>query len=312
METALASMEKGPGAAASNRAVELGFLALLALFWGSSYLFVKIAVGTIPPLTLIAVRVSIAALLLCAVVRWRGASLPRDGRMWGALLVQGMLNSILPWTLLAWGQQYVASGLAGVLNSTSPIFAFFITLLWTRHEDAGGLKLLGALLGLGGVVLILGVEVLGGLGQQVAAQLAIVTGAVLYAVAAIYGKRFHGVHPAATAAGTMIWAAAVLVPLSLAVDRPWTLAPSAEAIAATLALSIFSTAGALLIYFRLVRTLGSLGVTSQSYLRSGVSVLLGMLVLGEAFTWTVGVGLVAVIVSVVLINGRWGDSTGTR
>lgn len=304
----MAAIGKGQGARAPNRAVELGFLGLLALFWGASYLFVKIALGSIPPLTLIAARVSIAALLLCAVVRWQGAALPRDGATWRALFVQALFNSILSWTVLAWGQQYVPSGLAGVLNSTSPIFAFFITLLWTRHEAVGVLKLIGALLGLGGVVLILGVGVLGGLGQQVAAQLAVLVGAVLYALAAIYGKRFQGVPPAATAAGTMIWATIVLVPACLVVDRPWTLAPSTEAVAAALALAVFSTAGALLIYFRLVRTLGSLGVTSQSYLRSGVSVLLGMIVLGEPFTWSVGVGLCAVVVSVVLINGRWGNT----
>jgi drug/metabolite transporter (DMT)-like permease len=304
----MTSAETGQGTAAPNRAVEFGFLALLALLWGSSYLFAKVALGSIPPLTLIAVRVSIAAVLLCAVMRWQGAALPRDGATWRALFVQALLNSILAWTILAWGQQYVPSGLAGVLNSTSPIFAYFITLFWTRHEDTGALKLTGALLGLAGVVLILGVGALSGLGQQVVAQLAVITGAVLYALAAIYGKRFHGMPPAATAAGTMIWAALVLAPLSLAVDRPWTLAPSGEALAAALALSVFSTAGALLIYFRLVRTLGSLGVTSQSYLRSGVSVLLGMLVLGEPFTWSVGVGLLAVVVSVVLINGRWGGS----
>lgn len=290
----------------AGRGVDLALLGLLALFWGSSYLFVKVAVETIPPLTLIAIRVGVAALLLGAVAAWQGASLPKDGATWRALLAQSLINSILPWTLLAWGQQFVDSGLAGVLNSTSPIFAFFITLLWTKHEDASGVRLVGALLGLAGVVLIVGVGALSGLGQQVAAQLAAVTGAMLYALAAIYGKRFHGMHPAATATGTMIWAVVLLAPLSLAVDRPWTLDPSARSLAAALALAVFSTAGALLIYFRLVRTLGSLGVTSQSYLRSGVSVLLGMLVLGETFTWTVGVGLAAVIVAVVLINSRSG------
>lgn len=295
---------EGGGIAPPNQAIELGFLALLALLWGSSYLFVKVAVETIPPLTLIAGRVGIAAILLCAVVRWQGASLPTDGRMWRQLLVQSLFNAILPWTLLAWGQQFVASGLAGILNSTSPIFAFFITLFWTRHEASGGLRLLGALIGLAGVTMILGVGMLGGLGQQAVAQLAIIAGAVLYAGAAIYGKRFHAQTPAATAAGTMICATAVLVPVSLLVEQPWTLSPSLASLASALALSIFSTAGALLIYFRLVRTLGSLGVTSQSYLRSGVSVLLGMLILGEPFTGSVGVGLVAVVVSVVLINRR--------
>jgi drug/metabolite transporter (DMT)-like permease len=302
MAVANSRMQAGGGA-------DLALLGLLALFWGSSYLFVKVAVETIPPLTLIAIRVGVAALLLGAVAAWQGAMLPKDGATWRALLAQSLINSILPWTLLAWGQQYVDSGLAGVLNSTSPIFAFFITLLWTKHEDASGVRLIGALLGLAGVVLIVGVGALSGLGQQVAAQLAAIAGAMLYALAAIYGKRFHAMHPAATATGTMIWATVLLAPLSFAVDRPWTLDPSARSLAAALALAVFSTAGALLIYFRLVRTLGSLGVTSQSYLRSGVSVLLGMLVLGESFTWTVGLGLAAVIVAVVLINSRSGRAT---
>lgn len=298
----------------SNRAVELALLGLLAFLWGGSYPLLKVAVAEIPPLTVIAVRVAVAAVFLSAVARWQGFAFPRDGGMWRALLVQAVCNSIGAWTLLAWGQRHVDSALAGVLNSTSPIFVFAMTWLWTRHEAVNGRKLIGALMGLAGVVLIIGIDVLQGLGREVLAQAAVLAGAVLYAVAAIYGKRFAGQPAAVTAAGTMIWATICLAPLSLAVDRPWTLQPSLAALLATAALAVFSTALALLLYFRLVRTLGSMGVASQSYLRAGISVVLGMMLLGETISWPVGLGLAAIIGGVAAINvaapGRIGQAGG--
>ena len=291
----------------ANLRTELPLLALLALLWGSSYLFIKVAVAEIPPVTLIALRVFGAAVFLLLVMGARAEKLPRDLRTWRMLLLQAMLNSIAAWTILAWGQQYVESGLASVLNSTSPIFVFLITALVTRHETLGGRKLAGAILGVFGVVLIVGVDTLRGLGDQVAGQVACLVGAALYAGAAIYGKRFGHISALATAAGTMIWATAVLVPLALVLDRPWTLTPGATALAATAVLSILCTGVALLVYFRLVRTLGSMGVASQSYLRAGIGVILGIVFLGETFTLPVAAGLCAAIVGVALINwpSRW-------
>ena len=281
---------------------ELPLLALLALLWGSSYLLIKVAVAEIPPVTLIALRVLGAAIFLLLVMGARSESLPRDARTWRMLLVQAVFNSIGAWTVLAWGQQYVESGLASVLNSTSPVFVFLITALVTRHEALNGRKLLGAVLGVLGVALIVGVDVLRGLGDQVAGQLTCLVGAVLYAGAAIYGKRFTHISAIATATGTMIWASLVLVPLALVLDQPWTLTPGPTALAATAILSIVCTGGALLIYFRLVRTLGSMGVASQSYLRAGIGVVLGVLLLGETFTFPVAAGLCAAIAGVALIN----------
>lgn len=289
-------------ARASNRAVELALLGLLAVLWGGSYPLLKVAVAEIPPLTVIAVRVAVAAAVLTAVALWQGHRLPREGGIWRALLLQAICNSIGAWTLLAWGQRHVDAGLAGVLNSTSPIFVVAMTWLWTRHEAVNGRKLIGALLGLAGVVLIIGIDVLQGLGREVLAQAAVLASAGLYAVAAIYGKRFAGQPPAVTAAGTMIWATVCLAPLSLAVDQPWTLRPSLAVIAVTAALAVFSTALALLLYFRLVRTLGSMGVASQSYLRAGISVVLGMVLLGETIGWPVGLGLTAIVLGVAAIN----------
>src|SRR5688572_12565266 len=287
-----------------NLLFELALLALLAGLWGSSYLLIKVALATIPPVTLIAIRVSLAAVLLLAIMGLQNARFPKDGQTWRLLLVQALLSSIAPWTLLAWGQQHIDSGLAGVLNSTSPIFVFLITLLVTRHEAVTSWKLAGALLGVVGVTLIMGVEVLRGLGQQVAGQLAVLVSAFLYALAAIHGKHFSSISPTVAAAGTMLCSTVCLIPLSLVTEKPWMLEPSALSIGAAAALGTFNTAVAVLIYFRLVRTLGSMGVASQSYLRMGVSVLLGVVVLDEQVTAEIGLGLAAIVLGVLAINLR--------
>lgn len=281
---------------------ELALLALLAVLWGSSYLLLKIALATIPPITLIAVRVSIAAMFLLAVVSYQGARLPRDWETWRTLFVQALCNSIASWTLLAWGQQVVDSSLAGVLNSTSPIFVLLFTWLVTRHEEVTAWKVAGALLGLAGVTLIVGLDALRGVGRETLGQFAVLASAALYACAAIHGQRFSSLTPTVTAAGTMLWATGCLVPLSLIVERPWSLQPSVGSIAAACALGFFCTGIALLIYFRLARTIGSMGVASQSYLRAGVSVLLGVFVLGERISGVTAAGLLAVIAGVVMIN----------
>ena len=282
--------------------VELLLLGLLALLWGSSYLFIKVAVAEIPPITLIAMRVFGAALFLMIVMWLRAERLPGDAGTWRMLMVQAFFNSIGAWTVLAWGQQFVGAGLASVLNSTSPIFVILITALVTRHEGIGGRRLLGAALGILGVVLIVGVDVLTGLGRQIAGQVACLVGAALYAGAAIYGKRFGHLSALATATGTMICASVVLVPAAAALERPWALSPSFAAMMAASVLSVLCTGLALLIYFRLVRTLGSMGVASQSYLRAGVGVILGMAILGETFTLPIALGLIIAIAGVALIN----------
>lgn len=281
---------------------EFALLGLLAAIWGASYLLVKIALATIPPITLIAARVTIAATCLVIVAWYEGARWPSDWSTWRLLLVQALFNSIASWTLLAWGQQVVDSGVAGVLNSTSPVFVLAFTWFGAGHERITAWKVGGVVLGLTGVGLIVGPEALRGLGAQTLGQLAILGSAVLYALAAIHGRRFAKIAPTVTAAGTMLWATLCLVPASLAVDRPWALHPSAASIAAAAALGLVCTGFALLVYFRLVRTIGSLGVASQSYLRAGVSVLLGIFVLGERLASTAALGLLAAILGVVMIS----------
>ena len=281
---------------------EYALLALLALLWGSSYTLIKVAVTEIPPLTLIASRVVIAGGLLCMVVVVSSDKFPCDRRIILQLLVQSFLNSFGAWTILAWGQQHIDSSMAAVLNSTSPLFVVLITVIFINHQKILTRKLIGVALGLLGVVLIVGVEVLQGLGTQVAGQLAALGGAAMYASAALYGKRFSKLPAIVTAASTMLWAIVITLPAALVFDQPWALSPSGAAILSVIGLSVCSTALALVIYFRLLKTLGSIGTTSQAYLRAGVGVLLGVLFLGERLTPVIAVGLALAVLGVVMIN----------
>ncbi|MDC3347744.1 DMT family transporter [Paracoccaceae bacterium] len=281
---------------------EFALLGLLALLWGSSYGFIKLAVTEIPPMTLIAARGTIAAAMLIALVMIRGDKWPTDARTWGMLLVQAFFNGIGAWTLLAWGQQHIDSGLASVLNSTSPIFVVLITLLILRNGTIGPRATFGAFLGLGGVILMIGVGVLDGLGKEIAGQAAALAGAALYACAALYGRRFTGLPAPVIAATTMLWTAIWLVPAAFIFEDPLDLTPSATAIGAAVALGVFCTGFAVLIYFRLIKTLGPAGVASQAYLRAGLGVLIGVVLFQEVFTLSIAAGLLAAILGVALIN----------
>jgi drug/metabolite transporter (DMT)-like permease len=281
---------------------ELLLLLLLSSVWGASYTLIKIGVATIPPATLIAARTSIAGATLLAVMRWRRQSLPRDPMTWRRFLMQACLNSVIPFTLIAWAEQTTDASLATILNSTSPVFTFLLTALVTRHEPVTARKLFGVSAGIAGISLIVGVSALRGLGRELWAQLAIVAATVCYAGAAIFGKQFKGLDPIMPAAGSLLAGAALLTPLSLAVDRPWALAPSAASVLALLGLSVVSTALALVIYFRLLDTLGSVGTTAQAYLRVPIGVAIGVLFLGERLTSTAWLGLACVIAGVAAMT----------
>lgn len=286
----------------SNKAKEAILLLILSTLWGASYSFIKIGVETIPPVTLIAARTVLAGLILAGIARWRGLKFPGDRPTWARFLFQASLNSVIPFTLIAWAEQTTDAGLAAILNSTSPIFAFLLTLLVTRHEAVTGRKLFGVGAGLLGTCLVVGMQALGGLGHQVWAQLAIVAATVCYAGAAIFGRNFKGLDPMLPAAGSLLCGAAILVPASLALDHPWTLVPSMRSVLALLALSVFSTALAFVIYFRLVQTLGSIGTTAQAYLRVPIGVAIGILFLGETLASTVWLGLGCIVAGVIAMT----------
>jgi drug/metabolite transporter (DMT)-like permease len=285
-----------------NIALDLALLLALATLWGASYTLIKIGVATIPPITFIAARTLIAGAILLAILRMRGMKLPRDTATWRKFMFQACLNSVIPFTMIAWAELSVDAGLATILNSTSPIFTFLLTVFLTQHEPVTPRKLFGVVAGIIGTCLIVGVEALNGLGRDLWAQLAIVAATVSYACAAIFGRGFKGLDPMMPAAGSLVCGAVILLPISLLVDRPWLLMPSGASMMALLGLSVFSTALAFVIYFRLLHTLGSVGTTSQAYLRVPIGVAIAVLFLGETLTSAILAGLVFVIVGVAAMT----------
>lgn len=286
----------------SSHATDLALLLTLSTLWGASYTFIRIGVETIPPLTFIAARTLIAATLLLAWMRSRNIRMPREKRVWMRFGVQALLNSVVPFTLIAWAERSVGASLATILNSTSPVMVFVVTACITRHEPVSLRKLIGVVAGLVGTCLVVGPSALDGLGGQLVPQLAIVAATACYAGAAIYGRSFKGLHPAAPATGSLLVGALVLTPASLLVDHPWALEPSARSLMALVALAAFSTALAFAIYFRLIQTLGAIGTTAQAYLRVPIGVAIGVVLLGESLPSSAWIGLACVVVGVAAMS----------
>jgi len=297
-----AAIERATGARPTGLAVDLFLLLALSTLWGASYTFIRIGVETIPPLTLIAARTFIAGSLLVAWMYARGIALPRDLAVWRRCLVQALLNSVIPFTLIAWAEQSVEAGLATILNSISPVVTFLGAWLVVREERVTLRKLFGVVAGLTGVCLIVGVSALEGVGSGAVPQLAIIAASICYAAAAIYGRSFNELPPVIPAAGSMIAGAVLLIPASVIFDRPWLLHPSSASIEALIALTVFSTALAFLIYFRLIQTLGSVATTSQAYLRVPIGVAISVFFLGESLSPTATVGLVCVVAGVAAMT----------
>lgn len=290
----------------TNIAVELALLVALATLWGGSYTFIKLGVATIPPVTLIAARTAIAGLLLLVVMWARGVRMPTDGPTWQRFAFQAVLNSVIPWTLIAWGERHVDAALATILNSAGPIFTFLLTAVVTRHEATSPRKLFGVVAGMVGILLIVGVDAFHDIGSGLVAEAAIVAATICYACAAIFGRSFKGLDPMAPAAGSLLAGAAVLIPASLVFEQPWTLSPALSSVLALLALAVFSTAAAFAIYFRLIQTLGSVGTTAQAYLRVPIGVAISVAILGETLSQTAWIGLACVVLGVaaMTIPGR--------
>ena len=283
-------------------AADLALLVALATLWGGSYTFIKLGVATIPPVTLIAARTTVAGLLLLWVMWVRGIKMPTDATTWQRFAFQAVLNSVIPWTLIAWGERYVDAALATILNSAGPIFTFLLTALVTRHEATSPRKLFGVVAGMAGILLIVGVDAFHDFGSGLVAEAAIVAATICYACAAIFGRSFRGLDPMAPAAGSLLAGAAVLIPVALALEQPWMLSPSLNSVLALLALAVFSTAAAFAIYFRLIQTLGSVGTTAQAYLRVPIGVAISVAFLGETLSRTAWIGLACVVLGVAAMT----------
>lgn len=282
---------------------ELGLLLLLGFLWGIPFALTKISLETIPPVTLTAARVSLAAAVLWFIAILSGRKFPRRWDLAGRLFIQGGVACVLPYTLIAYGQQSVDSSLAAILNSTTPLFVCLISMTSMHLEPITMRRLSGAMVGLSGVVLIVGATALFGLGRPSFGQMAIILATLSSAISVVHGRRFIEVAPEVVAAGTLTSAAIVLVPLCFLMESPLSISPSAASTMALFGNAVGATALGFAIYFRLIRTIGSMGTSSTSYLKPAVGVLLGCLWLGENLTWTMILGLMAILFGVATING---------
>jgi drug/metabolite transporter (DMT)-like permease len=204
--------------------------------------------------------------------------------------------------MVLWGQQYIASALAAILNSTTPIFATLVTYVVTRHERIGGQKIVGLVIGLGGVILVVGIDALKGIDKGLLGQIIVMMSALGYGAAAVFGRRFGYVSPVVTAAAANTCSCLVMSAVALLIERPWELQPSTRSLLAMTVSGILCNGIAVILYYRLIQTLGSIGASSLGYLKAAFGVLVGCLVLGEPFTIAIVTGLVAVMLGVAAIN----------
>ena len=295
---------------ATNRpmtAREWGMLLTLSLVWGGSFFFNEIAVRQLPVFTVVVCRVGLAAVILLAVLRLTGQRLPRSGKVWAAFFGMGMLNNVIPFSLIVAGQQSVASGVASILNAATPLFGVIFAHLLTQDEKLTPLKLAGVIVGFLGVAVMIGPDAISGLGGNLAAQMMILAGAASYAFAGIFGRRFKamGVLPMATATGQVIASSIILLPLVLVIDRPWTLpAPGWDAIAALIGVAAISTAFAYFLYFRILATAGATNLLLVTFLIPISAILLGTAFLSETLLPRQIAGMALIGLGLSLIDGR--------
>jgi drug/metabolite transporter (DMT)-like permease len=294
-----------PLAARTMSPSEWLLLLLLSLLWGGSFFFNEIALRELSPLTLVLCRVALAAAALQLVLRLRGQRLPDGRRWWPAFAVMGLLNNVVPFSLIVWGQTHIASGLASILNATTPLWTVLLAHFLTRDERLRSNRLAGVVAGFLGVTVMIGPDALGGLGSHVLAQLAILTAAFAYGCSSVFGRRFRELDPLVTAAGQLTATTAMMLPLSLLVDRPWQLAALSPATwAAVASLALLSTALAYVLFFRILGRAGATNVQLVTFLIPPSALLLGTLLLDERLEPRHWAGMALIGLGLAAIDGR--------
>lgn len=281
-------------------------LLALSVLWGGSFFFVGVAVREWPPLTIVACRVCIAAMVLLVVLRIAGLTLPHQPAIWVAFFGIGILNNVVPFTLIVWGQSQIPSGLAAILNATTPISTALVAHVFTDDEKLTLNRLIGVLIGLLGVIVMIGPDLLSGLGRNTLAQGACLLATLSYACAGVFGRRFRrlGVSPLVTANGQLIASSLILLPLALIFEQSWRLPlPSIPAVAALVALAILSTALGYVIFFRVMAKAGS-NANLVTLLVPVSAILLGVLVLGERLELRHFAGMATIALGLAAIDGR--------
>jgi drug/metabolite transporter (DMT)-like permease len=286
---------------------EWALLVTLALLWGGSYFYIAIAIKVLPAFTIVAFRVVLGSVLLYIAVRATGNAMPRDLASWRAYFVMGLLNNVVPFSLIAWAQSHVASGLAAILNATTPLFAVVFAHYLTGDERMTAGRIAGLIIGFVGVVVMIGPDALGGVSTDLLAELALLAASVFYALSPIYARRFGraGHAPIVSATGQFTGAAVVMVPLACFIDRPWTLpVPGPEVWAALIALATLSSAVAYIIYYRLLKTAGAVNLMLVTFLVPVGAILLGAVFLNERLAAADFAGMGLIALGLAAIDGR--------
>ncbi len=276
------------------------WLLSLSVLWGGSFFFAKVAVSELGPFTVVFARVSLAALALALVVPLR-----RDAP-WPTYFAMGFLNNALPFSLIFWGQTEIGSGLASILNATTPLFTLVVAHVLTPDEKIDRTKVAALVIGLLGVVVLIGPSALVG-SSTMWGQAACLAAALSYAFAGIYGRRFRrmGIAPAEAAAGQLTASTVLILPIMLVVDRPWMLPPPSLTVWLALgALALLSTALAYVLYFRILAAAGATVLLLVTFLIPVPAILLGATVLGERLEPRHYVGMALIGLGLAIIDGR--------
>jgi len=277
----------------------------LGAIWGGVFLLMKLAVATLPPLTAALGRNGIAAAVLLPLALARAADRRALRECAPQLLMMGLLNNAIPNALMAWSLGRIDSGLAAILNATMPPFTVLLAAAVPPRAPLAPGQATGVGLGLLGVTVLVGWDALRGLGGQALGQLAMVGTAFSYACAAVYGRRLTRLSPLAASSGQVVGASLWLLPLSTALERPWTLQPSALSLAALAAAGLVGTALAYLLYFRILALGGPTRLSLVTYVIPLFGVGWGWLVLDERMTWNAALALALIAVGIFCVNGQW-------
>ena len=292
----------------SNMSARVWIMLLaLSVLWGGSYFFIGVAVSELPPLTIIAIRVTLAAVTLWIISFAIGLRPPKSVKTWGAFLVMGTINNVIPFSLIVWGQTHIASGLASILNATTPLFTVIIAGVLLQDERITAKKGVGVIVGFFGVVLMIGPSALKGLGADTIAQVAMLGAAISYAFAGVYGRRFKemGINPVLTAAGQVTASSIIMMPIAVTIDHPFlSPLPSFKIWVAIVGLAIMSTALAYILYFRILASAGATNLLLVTFLIPVSAILLGAFVLNERLDLVHFVGMFFISIGLSLIDGR--------
>lgn len=280
-------------------------LALVAM-WGSTFMFNKLGVATVPPATLVAIRCVVGVVMLLAVLRWKGLALPPFGPVWGVYALMGLLGNAVPFYFITWGQQVVDSALAGITISIMPLATLVLAHFFVEGEHLTWRRASGFALGFAGIVLLFDPAAFSSIGRggELVYQLGVLVGALCYGANSVAARRLVISNFLVAAAGTLVVASLVSVPVALAVDRPWRLEPSAGSIAAIVWMGIGPTAIATVLYFKLISSAGPTFMSYVNYLSPAVAVFLGVAVLGEHLGVNAYAGLALILSGLAISQWR--------